>query len=332
MYGVLPPAFRLKIRASLFLCLLDSSYKPYLKDLSKKVTTELKCRLEKDPMALKWFYESFGLPPTYTISDILENIIELFPDTPLKLLTDVFQALELHDLVEILEKVKPRTLRPTLPLKEIKKMTNASNRPTRYYNEVAVLIIDTGTGRAHSKTGIRIGSFFKEFNSRSRVSTVTTTLPRLTAVLRRWLHTQLSLENRHEAEETQKFFERELRLKHLERRSLGNLAADVERQLRTEELETKKELEEYIEMRKMKKKDKKLAIEKKINQTWKEQQEKKGNFQRILEEWLLLYKGWIIHSLRKHPFPLALRCWGRFARETSPAAKSEEKRMFSLAR
>ena len=40
-------------------------------------------------------------------------------------------------------------------------------------------------------------------------------------------------------------------------------------------------------------------------------------------------------SLRKHPFLLALRRWGRFAfppRETVPAAKSEEKRMFSQAR
>ena len=35
--------------------------------------------------------------------------------------------------------------------------------------------------------------------------------------------------------------------------------------------------------------------------------------------------------LRKHPFLLALRRWGRF-HETSPAAKSEEKRMFSQAR
>ena len=33
-----------------------------------------------------------------------------------------------------------------------------------------------------------------------------------------------------------------------------------------------------------------------------------------------------IRSLRKHPFLLALRRWGRFA-----AAKSEEKRMFSQA-
>ena len=43
-------------------------------------------------------------------------------------------------------------------------------------------------------------------------------------------------------------------------------------------------------------------------------------------------------SLRKHPFLLALRRWRRFGRrndvsprETSPAVKSEEKRMFSQA-
>ena len=44
-------------------------------------------------------------------------------------------------------------------------------------------------------------------------------------------------------------------------------------------------------------------------------------------------------SLGKDPFLLALRRWGRFARrndvrprETSPAAKSEEKRMLSQAK
>ena len=45
--------------------------------------------------------------------------------------------------------------------------------------------------------------------------------------------------------------------------------------------------------------------------------------------------GSIGGSLRKHPFLLALRQWGRFARrnvcEMSPAAKSEEKLMFSQA-
>ena len=283
----------------------ESSYKPCLKDISQRLTKELKCRLENDPLAKKWFYESFGLPATYNISNVLDNIREFFPDTPIKLLKDVFQALELHDLVEILEKaLKPRTLRPTLPLKDIKKMTDASNRPTRFYNEAAVLIIDTGTGLSHSKTGIRIGSFFEEFNSRSRVTTVTTTLPRLSGVIRRWRQTHFGLEDSYAAERTQKGIKRDLQMELIDRlkvfrgtMSSGNYSADVERLLRTEELETKKELEEYIEVRGMKKEDKKVTIETKINQTEKELQKETEKFQMILAEWLLLYKGWIIQWL-----------------------------------
>ena len=48
---------------------------------------------------------------------------------------------------------------------------------------------------------------------------------------------------------------------------------------------------------------------------------------RILGVGKFRYVG--IYSLRKHPFLLALRRWGRL---TSPAAKSEEKRMFSQAK
>ena len=40
----------------------------------------------------------------------------LFLETPLKLLKDVFDALQLFDFVDLLEKEKPRTLRPSLPL------------------------------------------------------------------------------------------------------------------------------------------------------------------------------------------------------------------------
>lgn len=264
-----------------------------------EVTTELKCRLRSDPLAKKWFYESFGLPVTYSKSDVLGNISELFPDTPIKLLKDVFQALELHDLVEILEKVlKPRTLRPTLPLKEIKKMTNSSNRPTRYYNEAAVLVIDTRTGRAHSKTG-RIGSFFKEFNSQSRVTTVTTTLPRLSGVTNRWQARLFDFESGHpegirKRIELLQREELELRLRDLKGWiSLGNYPADVERLLRTEEVEMKKELEEHKAIMRMKKKDKRVTIEKNINQMKEELQKEKEKIEMILEEWVLC-KGGVI--------------------------------------
>ena len=277
---------------SLFVCLLESSYKPYLKDISTRLTTELICRLENDPLAKKWFYESFGLPVTYTISDVLQNISEFFPDTPIKLLKDVFQALELHDLVEILERaLKPRTLRPILPLKEIKKMTNASNRPTRYYNDAAVLIIDAETDVVHSKTE-RIGSFFKAFNSRSRVTTVKTTLPRIRDVISRSRQTTFSLEDSYKSKRERKK-ELELRLKDLKRASLGNYREDAERLLRTEVLEKIKELEDCIRIWRTKK----VIIETEINQTEKELQKETEKIQMILAEWVLLCKGWIIQWL-----------------------------------
>lgn len=49
---------------------------------------------------------------------------------------------------------------------------------------------------------------------------------------------------------------------------------------------------------------------------------------------LILDNEEITSSLRKYPFHLALRRWGRFKRPRSspPASKSEEKRVFSKAR
>ena len=54
------------------------------------------------------------------------------------------------------------------------------------------------------------------------------------------------------------------------------------------------------------------------------------NIQKIKYCKIIKLHGMTWYSLRKHPFLLALRRWG--PRETSPAAKSEEKRMFSQAR
>ena len=71
---------------------------------------------------------------------MLHDIAEFFPDTPVKLLKDVFQVFQLYDLAEMLEKVKSRALRLSLPLKEMKK--NASERPLKVYGKVEVLIIE----------------------------------------------------------------------------------------------------------------------------------------------------------------------------------------------
>ena len=71
----------------------------------------------------------------------------MFPDTPVKLLKEVFEALQLYDLIDLLEEGKPRatrSLRPALRLQEIEKLRNPDDRPISYHSSVAVLIIDFG--------------------------------------------------------------------------------------------------------------------------------------------------------------------------------------------
>ena len=150
--------------------MLDSIVNLCLKDVSKAVTSELTCRLRTDPFALQRFYQSFGLDPVKLLPESLE---EFFPDTPIKLLRDVFDELQLYDLVELLEKVKPRTLRPVFPLKEIRKALNAANRPTKFYSKAEVLIIKFSESVAVDYNVLSFRSFLKALNPESNITTVT---------------------------------------------------------------------------------------------------------------------------------------------------------------
>ena len=105
------------------------------------------------------------------------NIGKIFPDTPVKLLKEVFEALKLFDFAEFLEKAtKPRTLRPALPLKEIEKLSSPSNRPTKVYSKAKVLIVDVCEACETSADNDveKAGSFFKAQNSRNEVTTLKT--------------------------------------------------------------------------------------------------------------------------------------------------------------
>ena len=249
-----------------------------MKDLPENVTTKLKWQLHSDPVAEQWFYESFGLalPKGGRDPQVLENIEILFPETPLKLLKDVFDALQLCDLVDLLEREKPRTLRPSLPLKDIRKKPNFINRPTRFYSKAAVLTIGTATGQAHSYAQ-RIGSIFKEFNSRSKVTPISIeTIAQVCTVLLEW---------------------REIKRK-FEVGLAGNVETTLKRRLQwlheTSEkgLKAKESLERYVELRKLKKKDRKLAIEKRINQTTEELQKEIEKLKMSLHDWKIR-KGWL---------------------------------------
>ena len=137
------------------------------------MTTELTSRLQRDPNALDRFYRSFGLDSTKFSSRRGQwSITEFFPDTPIKMLKEVFGALHLYDLVELLERVtKPRTLHPALSLKEIENLQDASNRPTKFYSKAKVLIVHNDEGIVGNNAE-KIGTFFKALNSQTQVTTL----------------------------------------------------------------------------------------------------------------------------------------------------------------
>ena len=88
------------------------------------------------------------------------------------MLKEVFEALKLYDLVELLERVtKPRTLYPALSLKEIENLQDASNRPTKFYSKAKVLIIHNDEGIVGNNAE-KIGTFFKALNSQTQVTTL----------------------------------------------------------------------------------------------------------------------------------------------------------------
>ena len=143
------------------------------KDLSEEVIRELERRLEDDQTALIQICESFGMDILlfYSPTRKFREIFRMFPDTPVKLLKEVFEALQLYDLIDLLEEGKPRatrSLRPALRLQEMKKLRNPDDRPISYHSSAAVLIID-GFETCDTEG---IEKFFKGFNTKSEVTVV----------------------------------------------------------------------------------------------------------------------------------------------------------------
>ncbi len=174
-----------------------------MKDLSGRVISQLNTRLEGDEVAKNHVYESFGIsglfPPSkdiYGIGSPSQDIFKLFPDTPVKFLKDVFEALQLYDLVELFPEKpqKARSLRLALPLQEIEKLRKtADGRPTTYHSSAAVLIIADKT----KSSAERIKNFFKGLNSKSDVTVIqyrtqdpNKTKMEASAVIDRWIHNQ----------------------------------------------------------------------------------------------------------------------------------------------
>ena len=151
---------------ALFIFSIDYSQAYCLKDLSREVVNKLEQALKADEVARRHVYQSFGIRGNFRPR---KNIFTLFPDTPVKLLKDVLEALQLYDLVDLLsEKPRPvRSLRLALPLHEIEQLRKtADNRPTTYHSSVAVLII----ADEENSNIIELKNFFKGLNSKSDVT------------------------------------------------------------------------------------------------------------------------------------------------------------------
>ena len=110
-----------------------------------RVISEIQGRLERDHDAFKRVLQSFGISKTPLRLRNFFGFFQLFPDTPVKMLKDVFEALQLYDLLELLEiqsAIKPhRSLQLAYTLDEIKKLNGVSDLPTTYHSCGAVLII-----------------------------------------------------------------------------------------------------------------------------------------------------------------------------------------------
>ena len=160
----------------MILSFLDSVHKLCYKDLTEDVTSELRRRIKGDSDSARLILESFGITSDIMAEHSLENVanvFNVFPNTPVKLLKDVFEALPLYDLVELLEKpanpLSAKSLRPALSLEEIRKLRNTAGRPISYHSQAAVLIFAEDTQDSSVK---EIETFFKDLNVNSKMTVI----------------------------------------------------------------------------------------------------------------------------------------------------------------
>ena len=137
--------------------------------MNERVISEIKERLKRDPAAFKRVIQS--LQPSRLSS--FSTIVRLFPDTPVTMLKDVFEALQLYDLLELLEiksAIKPlRSLQLAYTLDEIKKLNGVADLPTTYHSCGAVLII-TDDENVSSSSAIK--TFFTDLDNKSDVTEI----------------------------------------------------------------------------------------------------------------------------------------------------------------
>ena len=154
----------------LFVFFSGDTHTVLFKDLSKEVISEMGKRINADHHTTRRILQSFEIPDHFLRK--FGDIFHLFPDTPVKLLRDVCEALQLYDLVELLEKPTPhvtKSLRPVFTLDEVRKLGKIDARPISHHSRAAVLIFANSEDNSNVKS---CESFFKSLNNKSEVTIV----------------------------------------------------------------------------------------------------------------------------------------------------------------
>ena len=141
-------------------------------NVDTRVISEIQGRLERDHDAFKRVLQSFGVSKTPLSLRNFSSIFRLFPDTPVTMLKDVFEALQLYDLLELLEikSIKPhRSLQLAYTLDEIKKLNGVADPPTAYHSCGAVLIIADDENVSSTSA---IKTFFTDLDNKSDVTEI----------------------------------------------------------------------------------------------------------------------------------------------------------------
>ena len=144
--------------------------------MNERVISEIRERLKRDRDSFKRVVQSFGIIKNPLPLRNFSSIFQLFPDTPVTMLKDVFEALQLYDLLELLEiksAIKPHSsLQLAYTLDEIKKLNGAvADLPTTYHSCGAVLII---TDDENVSSASAIKTFFTDLDNKSDVTEILT--------------------------------------------------------------------------------------------------------------------------------------------------------------
>ena len=129
-------------------------------------------KLSADRVGLDRVFRIFGLKvdfrPFRHVS-CMRQIAHSFPNTPVDLMRQCFEALQMYDLVDLLEKaVKTSSLRPVLSLGEVETL-RTGNLPTKSHNNVVVLVVNESADKDLNQ---KIEGFFKELNSQNDVTVI----------------------------------------------------------------------------------------------------------------------------------------------------------------